>query len=220
MFRIRFDEKSDLNATTVLESTGATTSVLVHHVLPHGNPHYHAYIETDIKENTLRQRIKRLGYTASDFSIKKCDPERKHDYVQYLFNHKHGNIATLISINNFDDQLLHKLQIQAQSVADEFANNQTVKRNSKPTIHEFAQEIEASLKKEFTQTNRLGIQEDLEVPFPQMYEYALNTAIKVCHKYNQPFEEHYLKRLVTTALSYTRIGKEGIIAKIMRKEFM
>lgn len=219
MFRVRLDEKSGLNVPEYIDSIGATTYVLVHHVLPHGNPHYHAFIQTDIKEQTFRQRIKRLGYSASDFSIKKCQDTRKDEYIQYLFNQKHGNKSTLIKSHNFDDQLLLQLQSQAQSVADEFASRHEAKQNTKPTIFQFSQEVREELENRFTRHMLFNHREMDDTPFPQIYQNALEIAIKICHKYNQPFEEHYLKRIVTTALSYLQTGKQGIVDKIMRKEF-
>lgn len=225
MYRFRFDHEKGLNVNAVNEVTSATTSVLVHHVLPHGNPHYHAYIETELKENTLRQRIKRLGLTASDFSLKKCDPNRKDEYIQYLFNQKHDNIPTLISTLNYDSEHLHKLQIQAQSIASEYANRQNSERNSKPTVYELAKEIHQkfSLKYRIAENYLEAIQITNNVEHiptgKYAYEEFLRIAIKTCHKYNQAFEENYLRRLVTTSMSLYREGQETIINKIMDKEF-
>lgn len=220
MFRLRLDAKSDLNVPDYIKTTGATAYVLVHHVLPHGNPHYHAYLELDIKEPALRQRIKRLGYSASDFSIKKCDKERKNEYIQYLFNQKHGNVATLIDTYNIDSELLDRLQIQASHVAEEYQRNTDTKRNSKLTVYQLSQEIKEIVEKRFTRNNLLGIIEEIDqIPFPDVYKYALETSIKICHKYNQPFEENYLRRLTVTAISYLNVGRQGIIDKIMQREF-
>lgn len=221
MFRIRIDEKSGLNVVDFIESIGATTYVLVHHVLPHGNPHYHAYVETEIKEQTLRQRIKRNGYVASEFSLKKCDNERKNEYIQYLFNQKHDNVPNLIKSYNFPSELLDRLQIQARDVAEEFSRNKTIKRNSRPTIFELAKEITEKYNEKYPQktVNNLGTNWTNSPDGYLEYKYHLELAIEVCNKYNQAFEENYLRRLVTTALCNRESGKKIIISNILAKVF-
>lgn len=214
MFRIRLDEKNGLDVPQYIDTMGATTYVLVHHVLPHGNPHYHAYLELDIKENTLRQRIKRLGYISSDFSIKKCHSERRDEYIQYLFNQKHNNVATLIKSHNFDDQLLHQLQVQAESIAREYEDSKTTKRTSRPTIYDLAEEVSQRLNQAIPMYNRNRHE------FREIYRKALIIGIEVCKKHRQPFEEHYLRRLTVTAIAINDSNKSiGIVDKIMSKEF-
>lgn len=224
MFRIRVDIVSDLNADSLMEVCQPTSHVVVRHELPHGNPHYHAFVETDLKDNALRQRFKRrFPFLApSDFSIKKCDPDRVNDYVQYLFNNKHGNQWELIDVNNFDSQLLDRLQIQAKAITDQFASSQTTKRD-KPTIYELAMKV----RKVFT--DRHHIQSTLDnLGKPQLapppegleeYREHLEIAIQICRQYKQPFEENYLRRLVSTAIAEGASGRRTIISNILGKIF-
>lgn len=222
MYRIRLDIINDLNADQLIQACQPTSHVIVRHELPHGNPHYHAYVVSDVKENTLRQRIKRLDLNlkSTDYSIKKCTPDRTNEYVQYMFNTKHGNKWELIDSHNFDDQLLHQLQIQAKAITDEFTHHKTSKSH-KPTMYDLAMEV----RQRFTQIHNISnnpVENLGKHQAPEGYiEYRehLELAIKVCRKYNQAFEENYLRRLVTTALCEGQTGRQTIISKIMNKEF-
>lgn len=222
MFRLRIDEKSGLDVESFIQATGATTYVLVHHVLPTGNPHYHAYVECSLKENTFRQRIKRLSadLASSDYSLKKCREDLKNEYIQYLFNEKNDNVPTLIKSYNFDDNLLAELQANAKLVAAEYRAQQENRRNDKPTVYELAKEIHKSylIKYPGNTVNNLG-KLQLTPEGAHEFEEHLNIAISVCQKYNQPFEEHYLKRLVTTSLCLSESGKRTIVKNIMNKVF-
>jgi len=223
MYRIRVDIVNDLNSDQLLETCGpAKQAVVVRHELPHGNPHYHFYIANDIKENTLRQRFKRKYpyLKPSDYSIKKCDTNRVNEYIQYMFNTKHGNKWELIDTVNFNDQLLNDLMEAAKKISDDYEESKP-KKSDKPTIYDLAKEVEQRFKQEYNITDNptelLGkrrVPEEIE-----QYQIYLEIAIDVCHKYRQPFEEHYLRRLVTTAITLDKKGTKFMIRKIMAKEF-
>lgn len=219
MFRIRIDRILGLDSDSVIELCEPKTHVTVLHELPKGNPHYHLYVETDVKEQALRQRFKRkfTELKSTDYSIKKCDAARVNEYIQYLFNTKHGNKWELIDTNNFDIELLDNLKKAAKEISDHFETVHKSKKSDRPTVYDIATEISEELKKRFTSVKTMSTVET--TPFPQLYEEALNIAIDICHKYKQPFEEHYLRRLVTTAVGVSAKGKQGIIRKIMAKEF-
>jgi len=211
MYRIRLDEKSDLNVAEFIEATKPQSYVLVHHVLPHGNPHYHAFLECEIKEQTLRQRIKRAGLSASDFSLKKCDPTRKDEYIQYLFNEKHGNRFTLVATHNINSEYLDQLQIQAKTIADNYKATQDNKRSSRPTIYDIAEETSALVH----QTHIIPVNLD----YYTLYKYHLKAAILICKKYRQPFEEFYLRKIAVTSIAIDNGNHDDIISKILQKEF-
>lgn len=222
MFRLRIDIINDLNIDDLIEICQTTSHVLVRHELPHGNPHYHAFLETELKENALRQRIKRFSDSLkpTDYSLKKCNPDRIEEYVQYMFNTKKGNKWELIDTHNFDDQIITRLQLQAKDVANDFENSK-VRKTDKPTIYQLAMEIRESFKQSYNITdnplNNLGKSQAPE-GYDEYYEH-LKIAIQVCRKHHQPFEEHYLRRLVTTAICEGSTGRATIIAKIMAREF-
>lgn len=106
-FRLRVDEINDQVAPKFKDFLKTYPHVLVHHVLPHGNPHFHAYVDIADKNScpAVRYTIDTLfGVSKTERSVKKCDDERVDDYVQYLFNEKHDNKWTLIS-HTFDVDL-------------------------------------------------------------------------------------------------------------------
>lgn len=221
MYRIRIDQ-NDLQILNVADFTDYESYVLVHHVLPHGNPHFHLYVDTGgTKEQTLRQRIKRHFYNhkSSDYSIKKCDPDRIDEYVQYMFNTKHGNVAKLISKFNFDDDRLNICMENARKVSDDFSEQ---KKSSKPTIYDLAMEVKTIMLSRYPTGYQTLLDPNEYRQPPEGYEeYAehLEIAIDVCRKHRQPFEEHYLRRLVSTAICERSTGRRTIVSKILAKEF-
>lgn len=212
MYRLRIDIVEGFSSEKLVElMPEATSYVVVKHELPKGNPHIHAYMEIDVKEPTLRQRIKRKfdNLKPSDFSIKKCDPNRVNEYVQYMFNTKHGNKSELLNTHNFDDKLLNDLIQAAKKISDDYAATK-VKKSKGITIYELAIEINEIYKKSYL----------AEHSSIKQYRYYLEIAIKVCHKYRKAFEEHLLRRLVTTAITIdSKQGEFTIIRKIIEKEF-
>jgi len=62
----------------------ATEYLVVHHTNGSERPHHHAWIKTDFAEQTIRKLPKDLKLTNgnSDFSIQKCDPQRREEYLQ------------------------------------------------------------------------------------------------------------------------------------------
>lgn len=210
MYRLRFDIKNDLNSDDILEVCQPTSHVVVRHELPHGNPHFHLWIETDIKQNALRQRIKRkFEYLLStDYSLKSCNPNRLDEYIQYMFNTKHGNKWELIDLKNFDEVKLKQLQVQAKTISDDFQLSKKDKKSDRPTIWQLATEVSEQLQ----YTRR-------DINYDERFKQALQECIKVCLKYKQPFEFHYLKRLATTAISIHPLSRYDVVQHIMNKEF-
>lgn len=213
LYRVRLDDICG-NSTTKLVIQDlfqeADQAVVVHHILPHGNPHYHAFIDIPIKENTLRQRIKRKGFIASNFSLKKCDENRKDEYVQYLFNKKHNNVSTLTYTYNYDSELLDRLQTQAQEYHDEYQANTNAKRTKQFTLYDIADEIEKTVNPQRT-VNELGHID----PTSDMLDKYIEVAIKVLRKYRKPFDIFLLRKLIITALSSNPRGVQRIKALVL-----
>ena len=222
MFRLRIDIVNDLNSDQLIEVCGPDTYVIVRHELPHGNPHYHAYFKynTEMKDNTLRQRLKRkFGFLkSSDYSIKKCDEERANEYVQYMFNTKHGNKWELIDIHNFDNKLLDDLKQNAQKISDDYQSTQKSKSKG-PTIWDLAQQVEKEFKDTFNIVDNLG---------DEIHNYYSNEqrritvytdlSIKVLRHNHKAFDDNLLRKLIATAMSSTERGRE-IMRKKMIKSF-
>lgn len=227
MYRLRIDIVNDLNSEQLLESCGKPdTHVIVRHELPHGNPHYHAYIKfnNDTKENTLRQRIKRkIPYLKpAEFSIKKCDELRINEYVQYMFNTKHGNKWELISTNNFDDKLLNDLIQNAKEISDDFTERH--KKNNTITIWDIAEEVEIEARKILI-NKQLNFGRGMSEEFPkesadEQYNITIYTdiAIQIMRKHRKAFDEFLLRKVISTAMSSNADGKE-ILRRKMIKNF-
>lgn len=221
MFRIRVDIVNSLNSDDLLEVCGANSYVIVRHELPHGNPHFHAYLSYDcaMKDNTLRQRFKRkFPYLkSSDYSVKKCDEDKINEYVQYLFNTKHGNKWELIDSHNFDTQLLADLQKAAKDVSDHFASSQTTKQRKGTTIWDIAQEVEKEFTENFHTINNLGdeIHKFYEQEEQKIIVYT-DIAIKVLRKNKKAFDEFLLRKVITTAMSSSENGKKMMRQKMLR----
>lgn len=189
-FRIRIDsDRNDDHFIKFLEKY--SSYVLVHHVLPHGNSHYHIYVNDtfSLSIDALRKRIDRyFNVKGSDRSIKDCSEDRINEYVQYLFNQKHGNIATLIKFSNFDEPLLHKLQEQAKDVADDFASRKKVKSvKQQITQYDLAEEVIEGMK-------------NLHKEEYTIEDYTL-VAVKVMRKHRKAFCKFSLGRIIMTAMS-------------------
>lgn len=224
MYRIRLDIVNDLNTDDLLQVCDASSYVVVRHELPHGNPHFHAWIQNDIKDTTLRQRFKRKfpDLKPSDYSIKKCDPERKNEFVQYMFNTKHGNKWELIDTLNFDDQLLNDLIKAAKEISDDYKSIQQTKQRKGPTIWDIAQEVETEVQTKMHNKQRSignGRAEDFtEDVLAEEYKITIytDTAIQILRKHKKAFDEFLLRKVISTAMSSTEYGKDKLRKKMIK----
>lgn len=193
--RLRIDGDSD---DTVLEFLKPYYAyVLVHHVLPHGNPHYHAYVDDkmSLSIDAFRARVKRFFKTQkpSDYSVKKCDDDKTNEYVQYLFNTKHGNVSRLVTTHNFDSELLSSLQEAAKGVSDDYEQRTLAreKQSRGPTMYQLGVEL-----LELIKANHLA--DDISVGDYTRY------AIQICHKHHKTTEPNMLIKIVSTAMSFNQ----------------
>lgn len=219
MYRIRIDIKSDLQPITFLDSKD--TYVIVHHVLPHGNPHYHLFYQPyhEVKINALRQRIKRFFNVQSDeYSVKQCDPNRVNEYIQYLFNRKHDNTPTLIS-HNISQDIIDEAMKQAQTVHQEFANRHSDKpKKSKTTIYTMAEEIYQLATQEIvSSSNYIEGYSGFRNLSPQYYvPIYTRYAIQVLHQNRQAFDYFYLRKIVCTAMSMDKQNHAEIEKRVLK----
>lgn len=222
MFRIRIDIVNDLNSDDIIEIVDSEAHVVVRHELPNGNPHYHAWIKTSLKENTIRLRLKRkfTQLKSSDYSIKKCDEGRVNEYVQYMFNTKHGNKWELIDTHNFDNQLLDDLKENAKKISTDFAESQTKSKSKGPTIWDIAQEVETIVKPQIEQTSfGYGRAEDFQLDSATEHKNITiytDTAIHVLRKHKKAFDEFLLRKVISTAMSSDEFGKDKLRKKMIR----
>lgn len=141
LYRLRADGDDDQKVIQFLKKH-STRWLLVHHVLPTGNPHYHAYVETHLTQGNLSNYVKKeLGVSKGDYSNKSCAEDRKHEYLSYLFNTKKGNVSRYVSSEEFTLLDIKTYQDNAKTIAEEFQERMT--QNGKKTQYEIV-EIVAS----------------------------------------------------------------------------
>lgn len=193
-YRFRIDAEDDLMVQEFLKPYYAY--VLVFHELPHGNPHYHAYVDDKmgLSIDAFRARVKRYFKTQkpSDYSVKKCDDDKVNEYVQYLFNTKHGNKHRLVSTHNFDNDLLSSLAKAAEEVSDAYEQRtrQREKSTKGPTMFQLGVEL-----KDLIEENHI-----IDATIEQYTTYA----IQICHKHHKTTEPNMLIKLVSTAMSFSQ----------------
>jgi len=222
-YRLRIDEVNGVTADNVkVVLHDADSIVVVRHILPHGNPHYHAYFELDAKDNTIRQRFKRKfeELKSTDMSLKKCDEDKVNEYVQYLFNRKHDNRPELCYTHNFDLELLDDLKKRAEDVATDYAESRKSTVKSKgPTIWDIAQMVEQRFKEQYHTVDNLGDEiHNYYSNEERKVEVYTDLAIEVLRQNKKAFDEFLLRKVISTAMSSTEKGKT-ILRKKMIKTF-
>lgn len=222
--RVRIDGEDDLQLTNFIQLWKPASYVIMKHWLPHGNPHYHIYVDDNATDKAYRERIKRkLQLQSSDFSVKKCDDDRINEYVQYMFNTKHGNQWKLIDTHNFDNELLTTLEKSAKEVSNNYELTHKSKKDKGPTIWDIAVEIESIVSPALS-VNDLGNQElwsqrEMMKNEEERITIYTETAIKVLRKHKKAFDEFLLRKVISTAMSSTTEGKNNLIRK-MKNNFI
>lgn len=179
-FRVRVDDITPDVAERWKKLLKGYTHVLVSHVLPHGNPHHHAYVDMPDKTScpALRYLIdKEFGVSKAERSVKKCDDDRVDDYVQYLFNQKHDNKWVLVS-HTFD---VHIHVEKAKAVATAFEKTRSKARS---VVSEWDMAMELNNAIENDQPNEAGI---------------VDLAIKIRLRHHKMFNDMILVRMIQTA---------------------
>lgn len=194
-FRIRLDCVD--GAEGVLKHLHATSQeyVWVKHDV-NDNPHYHMYLDNPnlMSPQSVRYYFKKLTENSSDYSVKRCDDDRVSEYVQYLFNTKHGNISTLIS-HKFNSQLLDECRQAAEVVSQEFAKKRSTKKGA-ITMYEIAMEVHETYK----DSNDL-----------------IKGAIRTLHKYLKIHDDFLVMKVVTTVMS---LRDEDIVVERIRRKLL
>lgn len=139
-FRVRVDRTEIDDEFIAFLKERTTSYVLVHHLPAHGeNPHYHAYVDTKYTANNWSTHLKKAFSLSgnAEYSSPRCDPDRLHEYIQYLFNNKKGNVARLVHYEGFSPLDMATYQEKAHTVAAEFeARLKTAKKLTKFDIAE------------------------------------------------------------------------------------
>lgn len=186
-----------------------TDYVVVRHVLPGGkNPHFHAYVNCPMMMSAsgMRYYMDKLGVKGSDRSVKECDEERVDEYIQYMFNRKHGN--TWMLVESTIDTTTH--QQAAEQVADEFEERQRAKSSRKktePTTWDLAEEVRMKLSVD----NREPLSE------AQLYEWATDYAIDACRKARKTYTDFSIQRIVQTAVTANKESRHLFTQRVVAR---
>lgn len=205
-FRVRVDERADTEEWLRAYLTDKQ-HVLVHHVLPHGNPHYHFYVDLPVVNSVAgytyqwKKIVDPKGFTRSDWSIKQCTDERKPEFLSYLFNTKHGNRATLVSSTEDTSEAV----ASAQTITSAFEERKT---NAKKTP---AKQVTSW---DMSEELRIWIDEHRDD-----HEYQLGVireCIAIHRRHRKTYCVFSLERVIQTALGGSTKA-EGIVAQVADK---
>lgn len=205
-FRLRIDEICPDMTERLSGFFAGTEHVLVKHVLPHGNPHYHIYYDNPMIMSVpaLRYQIDKLTTCKGpQRSIKECDETRKDEYIQYLFNTKHGNISTTISSSIQLDDYIKK----AKEVSEDFAKSRIKAKRPEVTLWEMAEEVRA-----------LCVTDNPTSEY-ELYRQYIEAAIDVCRKHKKTYTDFSIQRLVQTAITCNKDTRDTFVKNVMDRIF-
>ena len=136
LFRVRIDGKDDEDVKKFCDQN-TSRYLLVHHVLPHGNPHHHFYCETTFSQGNYANKLKAFfNVVGSDYCVQKCDPDRRLEFFSYLFNTKKDNVPTYVSSNGFSIIDIATYKETAKQIKDEFETKLKQKKKTQFDIVE------------------------------------------------------------------------------------
>jgi len=139
----------------------------------------------------------------TDWSIKECSPERSPEYLAYLFNTKHGNLATMVS-STID---VSQPQAAAKAVSEDFAIRATQRKEKKQavTTWDMSQELKQWIDKN---------QESHEWRSAMVYE-----AIEIHRRHHKSFCSFSLTRMIQTAMATSQTRAHHVVSEVMDKLF-
>ena len=189
-FRVRIDGQDDGQVEKFFREQ-AIRYLLVHHLLPTGNPHYHAYVETRLTQGNFSNKIKSvLGVAGGDYSNKTCDPDRVHEYLSYLFNTKNGNTWRKVSSVGFSILDIKVAQENANLISKEFASR--MKRKKLPQFDMVEMVIERLGERG---TNIYGMYVFAEVIYDEVIEVLrLNRAVA---------RPHHIRDMIASVMAWS-----------------
>lgn len=120
--RVRVDLEHD-QAQRLVDHCQRISSryILVSHVLPTGNPHFHFYVENNLSQGNYRNRIKEeFSVEKADLCVESVDDEKLLSYYSYLFNTKNGNIPHLVQYAGFSPIDIATYKENAKLVTQEY----------------------------------------------------------------------------------------------------
>lgn len=205
--RLRVDGAEDEIVIKLLDTT-CSKYLLVHHLPGSGeNPHYHAYLETHIAQGNFSNKVKTtLSVKGSDLSNKKCDFDKRDDFLSYLWNTKKGNAPRLVKQKGFTEEQIEGYKSKAKEIADTFAK---VSRSTKPTQYDVAQIVIQKCK---------DSQHETHIWHPRtIYAFTIDT-LKEAKMMARP---NHIRDIIATVMAYSgNNNAEKLIEDISLKYFL
>jgi len=185
-FRVRVDETALVNREALTEWVKRKSeSYVVMHNMVNENSHFHLYLADDAIASAQSLRYKLKSYfklQPVEFSVGECDEARLDEYLQYLYNTKHGNVATRVATNlpsyTMDDALA-----RANIVSEQYAKSAKKKTKS---LYEIALEVRTSADEDEHGGNTREV---------------VRHTIRLLHKYLKCHDSYLVKKVVETVLS-------------------
>lgn len=194
MFRVRIDRDKTMSVNDWCEKAVDfaklfTSKYFVMYHLLVDNPHIHMYVDAPMymSDPAFRQRVKRFFniQNSTDYSIKKCDPDRINEYISYMFNTKHGNCPQLLD-HNLDSTFVSQCEESAKMVSEEYENSTRKREKVKgPTMYQLGMELYDMI-------------HEYEEPTIRQYTHC---AISILHKHHKTSEPNMLIKVISTAMS-------------------
>lgn len=199
-FRIRVDINSEFTDDKLVKFMSGYSAIAVRHDV-NANPHFHAYIDAPMVMScpAMRARVDSMfKVKGTDRSVKQCDDDRVLEFVQYLFNTKHGNVATLLFNNTISDTDLATCISKADDVAKEYERVTREQRAKRDVItqYDLAQEIADTVPESAT-----------------IKDYTV-TAIAVMNRHRKAFCDFSLRKVIFTAMCHREKGKDALVRRM------
>lgn len=185
-FRVRVDATSEVNseALTQWAMRKSNRYVVMHHLV-HENSHFHLYLDCEDTQSPQSLRYKLKSYfhlLPVEFSVGECDEARIDEYLSYLYNTKHGNVATLIA-TNLPDYQMDTARNAASAISEQYAKS--VKKKTK-SLYDIALEVRSAADDDEERSDTRAV---------------IHHAIRLLHKYLKCHDSYLVKRVVETVLS-------------------
>lgn len=185
LFRVRIDEVETTSPEALTQwcAKNSKDHVVMHHHV-HQNKHYHLYLDSPMvmSPQFMRYKLKtHFNLESTQYSVGACDEERVAEYLSYLYNTKHGNIATLIA-TTLDDEIMQTAHQSAQVITEAYK----VERQKKPksmSLYDIAKEVDGLCGHECSRTD------------------VVMTAIRLLHQYCKCHDSYLVRKVVETVLS-------------------
>lgn len=183
IFRVRIDGSSD-DIVIAFCKRHCSRFLIVHHTTQTENPHYHFYVETHFTQGNFSNKIKSdIKVTGSDYCNQQCDPDRKLEYLSYLFNTKKGNVPRLVTYDGFSPLDIATYAEAAKTIETQFQQKLKQKKKTQFDV------VEAVLDK----------MDHRQLCFSSVVYDEVISVMKVMRIMARP---HHIRDIIATTMAY------------------